>query len=371
MRDELIACSVERYSLERKPQWDAFLEQAKNATFLFRRDYMDYHSDRFADYSLMIYREKELVALLPANLAGNDTVASHQGLTYGGLVMSRSATLREGLDCFYAALRYLNQHSISKLLVKRIPSFYCTLPDDDVAYAAFLLEAKLHRQDCLIVVPQSDRLPFQKRRSRQIDKAVRSGIRIVQDSSFHPFWEHVLSPRLKSRYGVNPVHSLEEITTLALRFPDCIKQFSAYRGETILAGTTIYETPAVAHAQYIAVTEEGQKVGALDHLFGWLINEQYRNKRFFDFGNCSENEGRSVNRGLLDWKEGFGGRCYTQEFYEVHTRNHIKLEPVLGGNVESSNRGSEIKSEKSVNGGASGVASPVGGLPNPLTARTP
>ena len=46
-----------------------FLDTPKNATFLFRRDYMDYHRDRFADHSLMIFRGEKLAALLPANRA--------------------------------------------------------------------------------------------------------------------------------------------------------------------------------------------------------------------------------------------------------------------------------------------------------------
>lgn len=59
----------------------------------FDRRYMDYHSDRFADNSLMFYNEKtgKLYALLPANRCG-DVLYSHQGLSYGGLVMSTEVT---------------------------------------------------------------------------------------------------------------------------------------------------------------------------------------------------------------------------------------------------------------------------------------
>src|SRR6185312_14851566 len=60
--------SVERYTASRKLEWDTFVSAAKNATFLFSRDYMDYHSDRFNDHSLMIFNGRALVAVLPANL---------------------------------------------------------------------------------------------------------------------------------------------------------------------------------------------------------------------------------------------------------------------------------------------------------------
>ena len=43
---------------------------------------MEYHSDRFQDFSLIIYNDKgNIMALLPASIDG-DTVMSHGGLTF-------------------------------------------------------------------------------------------------------------------------------------------------------------------------------------------------------------------------------------------------------------------------------------------------
>jgi hypothetical protein len=193
----------------------------------------------------------------------------------------------------------------------------------------FLLDAQLRRRDTALVVYQADRLPLQKRRQRDIAKGRRNSVRVVEEKSFVPFWERVLEPRLTSRFGVKPVHTLQEITLLASRFPENIKQYSAYLGDEIVAGSTIYETPDVAHSQYIAMSDRGRDAGALDFLFGWFLDEGFKNKRVFSFGICNENEGRSLNRGLLDWKEGFGGRSCAHDFYEISTANHVKLEAVL------------------------------------------
>ena len=78
---------IVRYTPDKAAEWDAFVRQSKNATFLFYRGYMDYHADRFADYSLMFYDKGRLCALLPANDGGDGTLWSHRGLTYGGLLM--------------------------------------------------------------------------------------------------------------------------------------------------------------------------------------------------------------------------------------------------------------------------------------------
>ena len=335
MSDSTSTLTVARYQDSEKARWDTFVSGAKNATFLFYRDYMDYHRERFEDHSLLICEGGEIVALLPANLTQDGSLVSHQGLTYGGLVVSRTATLCDVLTSFQASLRYLDSEKINKLLYKRIPAFYNTLPDNEVDYALFLLEAHLCRRDCALVIPMSERLPLRKGRKSEIKKAARHGARVVQEASFASFWERVLVPRLASRYGVKPVHSAEEITLLASRFPDNIKLFSVYCSDKLLAGAVIYETPCVAHTQYIGVTDEGQGIGALDYLFGSLMDDHYRNKRFFDFGICNEQEGRALNRGLLDWKEGFGGRCYAHDFYEVATANHVKLDAVLFRNGSS------------------------------------
>jgi acetyltransferase-like isoleucine patch superfamily enzyme/CheY-like chemotaxis protein len=324
---------VKRYTSDRKEEWDDFVDKAKNATFLFYRDYMEYHRDRFTDYSLMIYDGNKLVGLLPATLSADGNLISHEGLTYGGLVVSRDATLKNVLACFHAVLKYLNQEEISKIFYRKIPAFYNTLPDDDVAYALFLLEAKLYRRDCATTVSEEDRLPFRRTRKNLIKKATDLGVRVVQEKNFQPFWERALVPQLAARHGAKPVHTLEEITLLASHFPEHIKQFSAYHKDEIIAGVTIYETPTVAHAQYAAVTEKGREMGAQAYLFGWLI-EDYKEKRFFDFGTCNENEGRALNHGLLDWKEGFGARCFTHDFYEISTANYTKLEALLQGELE-------------------------------------
>src|SRR5574344_2055536 len=72
---------IQRYSAEHFDEWNSFVAASKNGTFLFDRRYMGYHSDRFADYSLMFYDEKHrLVAVLPANAEG-DVLHSHHGLT--------------------------------------------------------------------------------------------------------------------------------------------------------------------------------------------------------------------------------------------------------------------------------------------------
>jgi hypothetical protein len=46
---------VSSYTTADRLQWDEFVRTAKNGHFMFLRDYMEYHADRFPDSSLMFH----------------------------------------------------------------------------------------------------------------------------------------------------------------------------------------------------------------------------------------------------------------------------------------------------------------------------
>lgn len=319
---------VERYSPEYKEDWNLLIENSKNGTFLFNRDFMDYHSDRFQDYSLCIYFRNSLKAVLPANKVENN-LWSHQGLSYGGLVIHREEKLERSLLYFREMLKTLDAVGISKLFYKQLPSFYHIHPAGEEEYALFLLGAKLFRRDTALVIDQQNQLAYQTRRKRSIKKAIKEGIEIRRDNNFELFWREILTPNLREKHGVDPVHTVDEIKLLASHFPNNIYQFNAYNHQgDIQAGVTIFETPSVAHAQYISASDSGRENGSIDLLFDHLIQTEFNNKRFFDFGISNEEQGQKLNHGLLDWKEGFGGRALSHHFYEIDTNCYSLLDKI-------------------------------------------
>ena len=108
-----------------------------------------------------------------------------------------------------------------------------------------------------------------------------------------------------------------------------IRQFNVYRKDNIVAGTTIFQTKNVIHVQYIGSNKDKNILGSLDFLFYNLINDTFSDYKFFDFGTSNENEGRKVNSGLLYWKEGFGARSISQNFYEINTKDFKKLNNLM------------------------------------------
>ena len=129
---------VHKYEPKQKNIWNEFLVKSKNSTFLFMRDFVEYHAARFNDYSLIIIDEGEVVALFPANIDSNGIIHSHQGLTYGGFVFRKDECLNNILKYIHAALRFLTKNDISKILYKAIPKFYNTIGSDEIDYSLFL-----------------------------------------------------------------------------------------------------------------------------------------------------------------------------------------------------------------------------------------
>ena len=311
------SCSytIEQYQPVHKPEWDAFVRSSKNATFLFTRDYMDYHSDRFDDYSLIIRLGSDVAALLPAN-RNHHELHSHQGLTYGGLLLSALMTTPSLLILFDSLLSHLRSVGFRHFYYKTIPSIYHQLPSEEDRYALFLAGAILSRRDVLSVVAMRRRGPVQNRRKRGAAKALRRGVVIAQSQDWCRFWT-LLAKTLEDRFAVRPVHSIGEIQLLHSRFPEQIRLFEARCGDDVLAGAVIFESAMVAHVQYIASSIRGREVGALDLLFNHLIESVFQEKMFFDFGISNEHEGKLLNRGLIEQKEGFGARAVVHDFYTL------------------------------------------------------
>jgi hypothetical protein len=313
---------ISEYDISKKKEWDSFVEQSKNGTFLFKRDYLEYHRDRFIDVSLMIYDEKNtLLALFIGNKNGHQLLC-HQGLTYGGFVFNSKMTQLKMLEIFKLVINYLVLNNYTEIIYKTIPKIYHQYPSDEDLYALFRIGARLIRRDSLTVIDRSNPLPFQKRRERMAAKGLTQQVTIRKNNSYEQFWI-ILSQNLMERYHTNPVHSLEEIKFLSNKFPENIHLYECLKDNEVVAGVVIYESDNVAHFQYISSNDFGRNSGALDYLFNYLIKEIYAHVKFIDFGISNEEQGRKINKGLIEFKEGFGGRTVTHDIYQINLNAEI------------------------------------------------
>jgi hypothetical protein len=308
--------------------WNNFINCAKNATFLFHRNFMEYHKDRFEDFSLLIFEKEKLLAVLPANRVGA-TVFSHQGLTYGGLVYGEKVKLVTVMGIFKSILAFLNQNEITKLHLKLIPSIYHQKPAEELNYALFLANAQLVRRDAMAVIDLTKPYKIAKTRKECIRRGLKNNLVIKEELNFKLFWDVVLEPNLSKKHQAKPVHTVDEIERLQQKFPNNIRHFNVYFKDKIVAGTTIFISQNVAHPQYVSGMSNKNELGSLDFLYHHLITSVFKDKHFFDFGISNEEQGRKLNEGLVFWKESFGASIFAHDFYEVETANFYLLENVL------------------------------------------
>jgi len=313
--------SVRLYQKSDYDTWNAFIGQAKNATFLFHRDFMDYHSDRFQDYSLIVLNGEKWVAVLPANVVGNQ-VFSHQGLTYGGLVYNEKVGAVLVDIIFNKILDFLKDNKIENFVLKLIPEFYQLRSCSEINYFLFRKNAVLLKRSMNLAIDFTKPLNISKSKLKHFRRITKLGISIEEVEDCTSFWNEVLIPRLQEKHQAKPVHSLKEINQLKSDFPESIKQINAYFDGELVAGITLFLSQQVVKSQYGATTHRGEAVRALDYLFINLIMKYSGDFSFFDMGIVDDKN--SYNAGLLQQKEELGCAVYIQDVYKIDIGNDLK-----------------------------------------------
>ena len=307
--------NIVRYTPVYHDVWNRYVAKARNATFLFYREYMDYHCDRFRDHSLLFFVGNHLHSILPAHEVG-DNFCSHRGLTYGGLLMDVDVTTADVLTLFEELNTYLRQVGFRKVLYRAIPWVYHRLPSEEDLYAMFWkCGARLRQSMSGSVIFLDANLRWRTDHRRRLKQAQMAGFRVERDAKLAEFWP-ILNDNLQKKFQAQSVHTLKEIELLKSRFPENIIQYSAYLDDRIIGGITFYVMGRVLHGQYSGTTDEGKRLGAMEAIYEQVMYHDYLNMHYLDFGTSNEQGGQVLNEGLIAHKEGYGGRTVMYDTYE-------------------------------------------------------
>lgn len=279
---------------------------------------MGYHSDRFDDFSLIVRKDNEIVAVLPANRRTNYLI-SHQGLTYGGLITRKNLDIESVTAVVNVVLTFLKGIGFEFMEIRELPSFYqCDL------YHYVLTElmdntANIIGANKVLAIDYSRPLSIHKTKLKHYRKNKNKGFEIKEEDNFGEFWNQVLVPRLNERHNTKPVHTLQEISLLKSRFNNHIKQFNIYLKDEILAGITIFDKGHIVKSQYGATTALGEKERALEYLFINLIHKyKAEGKSFFSMGTVmDESFPDGYNIGLMRQKIELGCNEYKQNILRI------------------------------------------------------
>ena len=309
---------IMRYEGSMAARWDELVSSSRNGTFLHQRGYMDYHSDRFTDCSLVALREGKPCALLPACIDG-DVLYSHRGLTYGGwLVPLKHFDATVMIEVMDAAVEWMGTHGIKRLVYKPVPHIYHRYPCEEDLYALFRHHAALVETNISTTIDLTCPLPLDRGNKSGANAARKAGIQVGPSDDWEGYWQ-LLSSLLDARYSTRPVHTLEEMRLLVSRFPDNIRLYTATLDGELLAGVVMYLSSPVAHCQYIGASPLGKDSKALTLLFDYLIGLHTElGYRYFDFGISNEDHGKYLNEGLVRQKSRLGGRGIVYNVFEIN-----------------------------------------------------
>jgi len=299
---------VKEYSPKDAEAWDDLVKRSGAGSVLFFRGFMDYHADRFQDYSLVGFAGGKVVGVFPASKKDN-IVTSHAGLTFGSWQFASGLAEETRQRLIELGFDYYKATGVRRLVVREMPAFFNF--------------SELCMQNNLLKSPQSSRLdgaaidleaPLEigiKRRPR-IQKSLRQ--HVFSKASPAYFWP-LLEEVLLARHGVRPTHTLQEIEMLYARFPGHIQVHTAHYGATLAAGAVVFLSRNVCHLQYMATSDAGRASHALDGLIMWLIQNYTGKVRWLSMGVSNERDG-TLNKGLHDYKMSFGARRFVHETKE-------------------------------------------------------
>ncbi|WP_400192024.1 hypothetical protein [Hymenobacter sp. B81] len=306
------------YSPAHEAEWNDFVDRAANGTFLLRRSFMDYHQDRFADASLLVWQREVLVAVFVAGQYRQTpepaVLVAHPGLTYGGLIHLPELKYADLAAIYPAVLEQVRAAGYRQLVIKPVPRVFCRFPNEASLFWLTSQGFALRNREQNSVIDLLQPLRISKGRKDNVRKARKQGIEVAVSGELAAFWD-ILTDNLWATHQVRPVHSLAEISLLQERHPANVVLYTAcLRGE-VVAGVLLFvdEARGFVHTQYISANETGKATGAVDAVLLTILEHYHQRVPRFSFG-ISTVRG-VVNFGLLAHKEGFGATVELMDTY--------------------------------------------------------
>ncbi len=323
------------YSEDQRHLWDEFVfNKSRNGTFLHSRIFLNCTpQNRREDASLLFLKGSTLIGILPACLQNKGHLFySHPRATYGGFVFSSIAGIRDILEMVDLSVDFARHQKVNEIKIRNPFWFLSEIPSEEPLYALWHRGFRTENRELQSTIdlrridPKAVLGSFDSKTRNQVRKAEKSGIQVKESADFSEFWK-ILSNHLEAKHKTQPTHSLQEIDALKqVLGPDKIKLFVATFDNVVVAGLCAFIVNArVVHAQYIASRDDFHQMcpvnAVISHIIQWAVD---RNFHYFNFGVSTENDGKEINFGLFQFKEGFGARGTLRDTLTLRLKNNVQ-----------------------------------------------
>jgi lipid II:glycine glycyltransferase (peptidoglycan interpeptide bridge formation enzyme) len=316
------------YKDDYEKQWDDFVQQSRNGTFMQQRKFLNYHPQgKFQDCSLMVYDGKnQLSSVIPAAVKKDNETSifcSYPGASHGGIIIHQKFDTSNALTLIPLLIEHCRSHGFKAIEIKLVPRIYHFRTSDEIDFSLRLNGFLPDITELATALPLKEfdnaDCMMEKHAIRNKNKALKLGVTVKESDDFISYWR-ILETNLKNRHNTSPTHTYFEMIDLIQRFPDQIKLFSAFYQEKMIAGVLVFLLNSrVINCFYICHDDQYQHLRPLNlvfsHLINWGMKEGFH---YVDWGISTENQGKVVNTGLFKFKESFGGRGILRETYKLN-----------------------------------------------------
>ncbi len=311
--------------------WDNFvLAKSCNGTFQQTRKFLSYHpADRFQDNSLMFLKGQTIMAVMPAHVAednGRKLLLSHEGSTFGGIVLGRDfkkiADIESILDELTA---YAQENGFAGIDLKMTSNLYAREPVEVMDYflqqygffdtkeLGFYIRVRGRSSEQILE-------SFSASRRRDLRKAWKNEMTFREIESGEEIGEFygILEANMR-KFSRRPVHTLEELLDFKReRLRDIVHFYGVFHEEKMIAGGMAFDFGAgeVFHVQYLASDQARLELFPNEFLYYSMItNALEKGYCNISFGTSTLDHGRVLNRSLALFKSGFGTDMYVNRTY--------------------------------------------------------
>ena len=320
--------SIKKYSNKDKKLWDNFILSSNNGTLFHCQSFLSYHIDRhFVDYSLIIKKNNQIIALLPAAIKicnSKKILYSHPGASFGGFVFSLNMNFKLLNNIIIEVEKFCIKNNIQSIIMINTPLIYYKQKDESLNY--LLLWNKYIKKEHYISHfidlsgTSNVKLLLKKRKQRYLNKLLlNKKFNIRPSNNFKDFYRLLI--KSKKEFKTQPTHSIQELQLLSRLFPEKIKLLLTRHNSAVVGGCLLFFTNIKTCLVFYNVIDKQFRTSQLSafQLFRCMRLAKINKFDYLDLGvshiPISKNP-LEPKFSLIQFKEQFGAQGIMRKVYK-------------------------------------------------------
>lgn len=300
-------------------EWDQFVLSTSGGTLHSRREFLNYHKEKFEDLSFIFTLDNEIVAVLAAAVL-NDKLVSHPGASYGGLIYKQNLKLEQVSEIKNIIYQECKVRKLNELEIRFPYSIMSKNYFDKFKYVTNSETTKVFKEiSQYIPLDELDNTKYSKNFIRILKKNKNfHTVQSLEKKDIINFYK-ILEKNLV-KHDTKPTHSIEELNYLIENLNDDFDLFVTknLEGKIISASLVMKLDSKTVHSFYFCTDYDFIKSSPLINTIDFIAYK-YKSLGFknYSLGISTEKKGMVVNGNLNSFKEKFNTLATIRETYLI------------------------------------------------------